>query len=43
MSHRWLVAALIHCEKGFMRVIGYDAILEVIDNIELQLDGVSFF
>ena len=38
MSQRWLAAVLLHCEKGFRRVKGYDAISEVIANIEAALD-----
>ena len=38
MSQRWLAAVLLHCEKGFQRVKGYDAISEVIANIEVELE-----
>jgi putative transposase len=38
MSQRWLAAVLLHCEKGFHRVTGYDAISEVVAHIEAELD-----
>ncbi|MBE9547686.1 MAG: hypothetical protein IMF10_09385 [Proteobacteria bacterium] len=38
MSQRWLAAVLLHCEKGFRRVKGYDAISELITHIEVELD-----
>jgi transposase-like protein len=34
MSQRWLATVLLHCEKGFRRVKGYLAIVEVIATIE---------
>lgn len=39
MSQRWLAAVLLHCEKGFQRVRGYDAISEVIVHIETELEN----
>jgi len=39
MSQRWLGTVLLHCEKGFQRVRGYDAISEVIANIETELEN----
>lgn len=39
MSQRWLGAVLLHCEKGFRRVRGYDAISEVIGHIETELEN----
>jgi hypothetical protein len=38
MSQRWLAAVLLHCEKGFHRVKGYDAISETIAHIEAELE-----
>jgi len=41
MSQRWLAAVLLHCEKGFQRVKGYDAaISEVIAHIEAELEDL---
>ncbi|MGD0331554.1 MAG: transposase [Nitrososphaeria archaeon] len=37
MSQRWLAAVLLHCEKGFRRVKGYEDITTVIENIDNEL------
>lgn len=34
MMQRWLASVLMHCEKGFRRIKGYDLIPAVIKNIE---------
>ena len=34
MSQRWLASVLLHCEKGFRRVKGYEDITTVIENID---------
>ena len=37
MSQRWLASVLLHCEKGFRRVKGYEDITTVIENIDNEL------
>lgn len=37
MSQRWLASVLLHCEKGFWRVKGYEDITTVIENIDNEL------
>jgi hypothetical protein len=37
MSQRWLSSVLLHCEKGFQRVKGYENITTVIENIDNEM------
>lgn len=37
MSQRWLASVLLHCEKGFRRIKGYEDISSVIENIDNEL------
>jgi putative transposase len=34
MSQRWLAAVLLHCEKGFRRIKGYEDIARLIESID---------
>ena len=36
MMQRWLASVLLHCEKGFHRIKGYDSISDVIRTIEAE-------
>jgi transposase-like protein len=38
MSQRWLAAVLLHCEKGFRRIKGYEEITKLIESIDRHFE-----